>query len=442
MGFRIIGLWVTVALLVAGCPSSKKKSGVREACAKISNTIVVGDECQCRSGYAKIAQIGDQFQCNLLSTTSCRSPAYFDSASNMCTCSNNSIYNPHSQNPCGSSFGNSLGVPTTELQRVCTGAGGQWRNNGFCACSGQKQQFNYFSRMCEPVSYHHTQEMCGNGATFYGASGRGVCVCQNSQALFHPSFGGCTNIGTEIISTMCDNIYGTSVQRGGCGCPQGGVWFRGSCLNLGNDFISSLPSHPPITPDLRCELQGKNWNGTQCEDVVWGGGGYYGEGPTQPITCERRSLINGSRECVVIHGNMVQVTESSRWGSTPIRHNYTTENYFRYRCEGVSLDRGRWVPGVGKYHEGIGDPFYGMCACTSPHNVRYSAYRDRKLGYQYCVSVGTDPSLYTACEGFSLRNVLDNLSVAVKFGSDGRTDLGASYEGCAASFNVTTSMHR
>ena len=190
---------------------------------------------------------------------------------------------------------------------------------------------------------------------------------------------------------MCKNLYGINdgYVGGRCACPSGRVWFRGSCLDLGNDFITQVPNLP-ADPALRCELQGRRMVGGQCEDF-WGGGYFSRNGPVKPITCDRRSLVNGERERIILHRDAVDVIDYH-----PFKRHYRhspARDYFRTMCEDHALLNGMLMPmTVGTYHPGEGDPYYGKCSCK----MDYTAYRD-DLGYEYCVGRGSNPAYFGRC---------------------------------------------
>lgn len=373
---------VLLALLVSGCPGGKKKNSAQEACAKISNTVMIGNECQCLSGYTKIASSGGgsyDFQCQHSQT--CRGNATLINGT--CQCSNGKPYNSSNMSsPCGEVVSDGrLGLTAEVLQSKC-GTIGQWQN-GFCSCVNG-QQFNALTGQCEPLLWHHTQAMCGAGATFYGQGGRGVCVCQNPQALFHPSFGGCsTRMDTPVIDFMCKNLYSveTGYAGGRCACPQGRVWFRGSCLDLGNDFVTQVPSLPP---ELHCELGGGRMIDGNCQPFV---GGYIGHGHrTKPIICRRDSLeINRGKETIEMWSDRVRVTVEGP-GLTPLAQEYHPQEYFRIRCEDYAFSPGSvryWAKGIGKYNRSS-PPYFGECFCGAGYTTTF----DRYLGYSYCVATG------------------------------------------------------
>ena len=277
-----------------------------------------------------------------------------------------------------------MGMSVQQLQTACNGVQQATWQNGFCSC-GPNQQFNALTRQCEPVVWHHTQTMCGTGATFYGQSGRGVCVCQNSNALFHPSFGGCnTYMGQEVLGDVCSNVYGVSngFVDGRCQCPGGRVWFRGSCLDLGHDFITQVPNLPQ---SLRCELQGKRLVGSECQ-VYAGGYGGYGDGPVNPIVCEREARVANVRtEKVILFSGGVQV-ESRVGGQTFVSQAVSPQEYFRARCEEYALGpNGFWTGSVGKFSPGV-PPYFGHCKCGDPLGPRYTVEYEPHLGYSYCVA--------------------------------------------------------
>ena len=330
MAFRVMTLaaGALIAMLISGCPGDGKGNAVQRACAKISNTVMYGNQCACKYGYTKISHggVGElDFQCQLTQHCTGNSQRLHDGS---CRCNNGRMYNPsNSISPCGDNLGSTrLGMTMQQLQTACNGIG-TW-NNGFCACP-QGQQFNAQTRRCEPLMWHHTQMMCGTGATFYGHGGRGVCVCQNDQALFHPAFGGCnTYVGTDVIGHMCSNLYGVTAgqhMQAHCACPSGRVWFRGSCLDLGHDFITQV-SNLPNDPALHCELQGMRMVGGQCEDF-WGGGYFSNNGPVRPLTCDRKSFVNGMQERIVLHRDTVEVVTYYPWRNI-VKHT-PAQKYFR-----------------------------------------------------------------------------------------------------------------
>lgn len=385
---------VFAALLVSGCPGGKKRNSAQEACAKISNTVMIGNECQCQSGYTKLASSGGgsyDFQCQHSQT--CVGNA--TRVDNTCQCNNGKVYNPsNTSSPCGEVVGDGrLGLTAQQLETACSGVG-RWQNQ-FCLCDGVQQQFNALTRQCEPIMWRHTQAMCGTGATFYGQGGQGVCVCQNPQALFHPSFGGCSTLmDTPVIDSMCKNLYGISEGHvgGRCACPQG-VWFRGSCLSLDNDFVTQVPSLPP---ELRCELQGKREINGNCQDY---GGGYIGHGNAEgdPIICRRNSLdVNIGKETIEMWSNLVRVTVERAGRSYP--EDFHPQAYFRLRCEQYAFSPSpaanrNWAKGIGKYTAGS-PPYFGECTCGAGHTVTY----DHDLGYSYCIANGYQMYAPHRCE--------------------------------------------
>lgn len=416
MAFRVMTLAVLalLAMLLSGCSGGNKGSAVQRACAKISNTVMYGDECTCRQGYTKITSSGVGelgFQCQLAQHCVGNSRRLHDGS---CQCNNGAPYNANNpSSPCGGFSGGRLGMSIQQLQTACSGVQQTtWNNNGFCTCP-QGQQFNAQSRRCEPLMWHHTQTMCGTGATFYGHGGRGVCVCQNNQALFHPAFGGCnTYVGTDVIEHMCSGLYGVTAgqhMQGHCACPSGRVWFRGSCLELGHDFITQVPSLPP---EVRCELQGKRLVGTTCEAYSGYGYGGYGNGPTRPIVCERNALVgNLGRERITLHPDRVEVMVTRNGQS--FRFTYPSpQEYFRVRCEQYALaPDGYWTSEkIGTYTP-LDPPYFGECKCGDPRgNIRYTKEYDQDLGYSYCAAVGS-PLHHTRCQWASLCDGGLNLSI-------------------------------
>ncbi len=396
-----------LAALVSGCPSGKKSNGAREACAQISNTLMQGNDCLCMEGYTKNSPSGGSdydFTCQQDQT--CLGGAQM--VNGACQCTNGKPYNPsNTSSPCGefAGGGGRLGLTAQQLQTACTGVG-QWQND-FCLCPGG-QQFNALTSQCEAIVWHHTQTMCGAGAKFYGQQGRGVCVCQNDQALFHPSFGGCsTLIGTTVIDSMCKNLYGVSdgYVGGRCACPSGRVWFRGSCLDLGNDFVTQVPSLPP---ELGCELKGMRVGPDgQCQAY---GGGYIGHnnGPNKPIICRRDSLVaNMGKETIELHRDRVRVTIER--GPSSFTQDYQPQEYFRIRCEEYALSPGPreyWASGKGVYKP-LNPPYFGKCYC----DAGYTAAVDHDLGYSYCVATGHPLYAYSRCEWAVLCGSGFNISV-------------------------------
>ena len=285
-------------------------------------------------------------------------------------------------------------------------------------CVGNGQQFNALTRQCEPLLWHHTQTMCGTGARYYGHSGRGVCVCNDPNALFHPSFGGCnTNIGVPVVDYMCRNLYGSNDgYRGGrCACPNNRVWFRGSCLELGHDVITHIPNLPP---ELRCELQGKRLVGSDCQFLGGGypGPGHYQNGPDKPIVCVRNSLVpNMGKEKIVLTQDRVLVTVKRAGGSrAAYTQSYHPQEYFRVRCEEYALDPGGaryWIEDVGTFKSGT-PPYFGECHC----GVGFESTFDEDLGYSYCVAKGVYPHGYSRCQWAAVCGEGFNLSV----GANGR----------------------
>ena len=423
VAFRVMTLaaWAFLAMLISGCPGGKKDNAMQRACARISNTVMYGNECTCRQGYTKMAYSGVgelDFQCQLAQRCLGNSRQQHDGS---CQCNNGRIYNTNNlQSPCGDNLGGGtrLGMDMQQLQTACNGIG-TW-NNGFCACP-QGQQFNAATRRCEPLMWHHTQTMCGTGATFYGHGGRGVCVCQNSQALFHPAFGGCnTHVGTEVIGHMCSGLYGVTAgpqmhtaqqMQGHCACPSGRVWFRGSCLDLGHDFITQVPNLPEA---VRCELQGKRLvDGTRCETYGGFGAFGYGNGPIRPIVCVRNALVgNASKERVELHPDGRVHVEITRFGRE-FGYTYPSpQEYFRIRCEQYALaPEGYWTSEqIGTYRP-LDPPYFGECKCGDPRgNIRYTTEYDRHLGYSFCAAVGA-PLHHTECRWASLCEGGLNISV-------------------------------
>ena len=408
MAFRVMTLAVLalLAMLLSGCPGGNKGSALQRACAKISNTVMYRDECICKTGYRKMAYSGVGelgFQCQLAQHCAGNSRQLHDGS---CQCNNGRIYDHNNTlSPCGDNLGGGtrLGMTVQQLQNACNGVQQTtWQQQGFCACH-QGQQFNASTRQCETLMWHHTQTMCGTGATFYGHGGRGVCVCQNNQALFHPAFGGCnTHVGMDVVEHMC-GLYGVAAQQGRCNCPADSVWFRGSCLKLGHDFITQVPNFP-TDPALRCELQGKRLVGTTCEAYQGYGYAGYGNGPINPIVCTRNSLVgNMGKETVTLYPDRVEVVLSSN-RHNPIRFTYPSpQEYFRVRCEQYALaPGGYWTSEqIGTYTP-LDPPYFGECKCGDPRgNVRYTKEYDRDLGYSYCAAVGT-PTHHTRCQWATL----------------------------------------
>ena len=67
--------------------------------------------------------------------------------------------------------------------------------------------------------------------------------------------------------------------------------------------------------------------------------------------------------------------------------------------------------------------------------MKYAAHRANRLGYEYCVALGTNSSYYTECEGFGIPdNILDKLGLSITIGNKGGTTIGISYQGCGTSF--------
>ena len=408
---------VLLAVLVSGCPSTKKRNSARDACARISNTVLVGNECLCMQGYTKISHSGAgsyDFHCQYGQNQTCYGNARM--VNGMCQCNNGRAYNTNNmQSPCGEFSGARMGLTMQQLQSRCSGVG-QWQNE-LCMCpSGQ--WFNALSSRCESIMWHHTQSMCGTGATFYGHGNRGVCVCQNDQALFHPSFGGCsTHVGTNVLGHLCSNVYGVNngFNGGHCQCPAGRVWFRGSCLDLGHDFVTQVPNLPS-DPALRCELQGRRLINGQCETY---GGGYIGHnnGPSQPIICRRDSLIiNMGKETVELHRDRVRVTIER--GHSSFTQDYHPQEYFRIRCEDYALSPGPvhyWARGIGRYEPG-NPPYFGECRCAAG----YTAAFDHDLGYSYCVAVGHQMYTHSRCEWASLCGGGLNINIG---GADRKTSV-------------------
>lgn len=409
-----------LAVLVSSCPSGKKRSSAQEACARISNTIMVNNECLCMQGYTKIAHSGVgsyDFQCQSQYGQACNGNAQMINGT--CQCSNGRVYDHNNMSsPCGELSGGRQGLTIQQLQTACSGVQQATWQNGFCSC-GTNQQFNALTRQCEPIVWHHTQTMCGTGATFYGHGNRGVCVCQNNNAVFHPSFGGCsTYVGSDVLGHLCSNVYGVNngFVDGRCQCPAGRVWFRGSCLDLGHDFITQVPNLPET---LRCELEGKRLVGTECQTYAGGYGGY-GNGPVQPIVCERSALVgNVSTEKVVLFDGGVRV--ESRVGGRTFDRVYNPQEYFRERCEEYALGPGGfWVGGVGTFHPGV-PPYFGHCKCGDPRGPAYTVEYEPNLGYSYCVAVGNH-HLIPRCRRLALCG--DGLNVSV--GASGHVNVDVS----------------
>lgn len=411
----MLSMAVLLAMLVSGCPGKKKGDGLRQACARISNSAMYGNECDCLHTHTKIVQSGASsmdFHCQL------RQNCFGNSrlVNGSCQCNDGSIYNTSNPTaPCGDmTLPTQLGLPLQKLQSACSGIG-QWQNS-FCLCPSGLQ-FNARTRQCEQLVYHHTQAMCGSGsnATFYGHGGRGVCVCQDPQALFHPSFGGCHNaIGTPVIDAMCKNLYGISsgYENGRCACSNDRVWFRGSCLDLGPDFVKHVQGLPPA---LGCELGGKR--------IMNGNCGYYpahNNGPSNPITCVRDSLIlHSGKEKIVLDRDHVRVTierAHSRFTQT-----YLPQEYFRIRCERYALGPGPvhyWARDIGTYLPGD-PPYFGECRCAAGYTVAF----DQDLGYEYCVAASLPPGMrpYSRCR----RGALCGSGVNISIGSDGTKSASA-----------------
>ena len=416
---------VLLAVLISGCPSSKKRSSAQKACARISNTVMVGNDCLCRQGYTKMAHSGVgsyDFQCQY--GQKCYGNAQMSNGT--CQCNDGRTYNPNNMSsPCGElAGGGRVGLSVQQLQTACNGVQQATWQNGFCAC-GPNQQFNALTRQCESIMWHHTQSMCGTGATFYGQSGRGVCVCQSSNALFHPSFGGCSShVGSDVLGHMCSTVYGVSngFVDGRCQCPSGRVWFRGSCLDLGHDFITQVPNLPQ---PLRCELQGKRLVGTECQAYAGGYGGF-GNGPVQPIVCERSALVgNVSTEKVVLFDGGVDggvgVRVESRVGGRTFGRTYNPQEYFRERCEEYALGPGGyWIGGVGRFEPGV-PPYFGHCKCGDPRGPDYTVEYEPNLGYSFCVAVGNHHRI-PRCRSLTLCG--DGLNVSV--GASGNVNVDVS----------------
>ncbi len=379
---------VLSAVLSSSCPDGGKgDGGQRSACRKISNTVWVGDECVCKHGYRKVVPSGAgayDFQCQ--HDKQCYGGARLQ-ADGTCLCANGSIYDSSNMHaPCGVQSGNRQGFGAPQLQSACQRAMAKWNHAGFCSCDGERQ-FNALTGQCEPIVWHHTKMMCGTGATFHGQD-HGVCVCDDPLSLFHPSFGGCLGPVAEAgMELMCRDLYGVSYNGGRCNCRQG-VWFRGSCLDLGDDFVTTIPES---SEELRCVLQGMRFIGGKCQAS---GGVHFGEFQ-QPIICRRDSLDPRiGKETIIIEGGMVSVETGLGGHSPPI----PKREYERIRCEEHALSPGpthRWERGRGTYKDG--NPF-GRCYCDRG----YTATFDPQLYYSYCVPLGHQTHVHSPCQWATL----------------------------------------
>ena len=116
---------VLLAVLISSCPGGKKKkNALREECARISSTVIVGNECLCMSGYTKISPSGAgslDFQCQYGQT--CYGNARLTNGT--CQCNNGRVYNPTNRSsPCGALAGGvGLGLSVQQLQTACSGVG-------------------------------------------------------------------------------------------------------------------------------------------------------------------------------------------------------------------------------------------------------------------------------------------------------------------------------
>ena len=371
-----------LAVLVSACPEKKKSDSTASArCEKISNATWVADDCVCTTGYQKHTLEDSSMRCDLISTDQgCLGQSRL--VNGQCQCNDRTrTYDTSSSTPCGGRVVGGLGVQ--QLQQACTTASGQW-SGAFCSCE-QGQQFNYFTKKCESLIFHHLQQWNVPDATFYGANGQGVYTCQG-DAMFHPAFGGCRDLTSDLVTSVCTTIYGGTMQGASCRCPNGGVWYRGSCFNLANDFFTAV--QPPLPPALRCGLRGKRLVGNDCQGGVFFGGGR----PTEPVVCDRQSIVgNGQSERVSLYPDRVEVITDY----PPYRYDYIpAQSYFRERCENYSLDRGRWIRGFGQYDPSGSPQYFGECLCREGFN----SYRDPDLHYQYCVANGSSPQHYHRCK--------------------------------------------
>ena len=386
---RIALLFFPLLFLTCSKPGSKRAAN----CAEKSNTIMVGNSCECRSGYRRESR-GSNFIC-IMDRSSCRGGAIADTSGN-CQCSNGNIYDAYATSPCGSSTAGTL--DRAQLQRVCQSASAQgatWDQSGICTCGGtdlRKRQFNARSGLCEPFSLSHTRTMCGSNATFYGANDQGLCVCRNSNAFFHPSFGGCTSssLGLNVSQNLCTSVYGGEFlhDKNYCQCPNQEVWFRGSCLNLAQDFFVSAANNMP--PEILCEVKGGRIVGGECLNSSGFGGGGGGFGSIyqhrKVSTCDRSDARLNIDERVVISSNYVDVIDYISNPSTPLRYRYNNpQDYFRERCVNRAVSSsGLWLRGYGTYNR-IGDNrFTGSCNC----GFGFITKRHPDLGYEYCAEDG------------------------------------------------------
>ena len=374
-----------LAVLVSACPEKKKTSTTGSAkCEKISNAQWIADSCVCLDKYQKHQLKDGSMRCDLASNpTTCLGRSKL--VSGQCQCLDQTVtYNTTSSTPCG---GGTIGLGNQQLQQLCATASGQW-NNGFCSC-GQNQQFNYFTKQCGPPIFNpfqHSQQWNVPNATFYGTGGQGLYICQGN-AMFHPAFGGCRDLSSDLVSSVCTNIHGGTMQGANCQCPNNRIWYRGSCFDLTtNDYFTSV--QPPLPPAVRCGLQGKRWVGSECQGGVFFDGGR----PTKPVVCDRQSIVgNGQWERISLYPDRVEVISDY----PPYSYNYIpAQSYFRERCENYSLDRGRWIGGFGRYDPSGSPQYFGECLCREGFN----SYRDPDLHYQYCVANGSSPQNYQRCK--------------------------------------------
>lgn len=345
--------------------------------------IAIGNQCQCKVGFERQVS-GRDFIC-IAEDTVCGTGAVIKS-NNRCECSNGSWYDESQKhsNPCGGGSSNRTGLTIADLENACRGVG-QW-SNGFCACTSPGQQFNAVSRRCEPIAYHHTSAMCGAGAKFYGQGGRGVCICANGSH-FNPTFGGCTTPSVTTSQAICATMYGGNwdTNRSSCDCNNSGVWFRGACLNLGNDFFTSVQGLPP---EVQCEVKGGRIINGKCQmhgaGGVGGPGTYYGY--KKVITCDREDRRLNVKERVWIYPDRIEVDDYIPFSHSPTRYRYKNrKDYFKDRCINKSVSAsGMWLRGFGTYSPNVGSPTFGSCRCA----YGFITMRHPQLGYEYCAEAG------------------------------------------------------
>lgn len=376
-----------IPLFLLSCPPPKSSKDPLN-CESKSNAIKVGNQCQCAPGFRRQVSAGDFFCVE--EPGYCAPGAVLNNNSNKCVCTNGNTYHEGSNNPCGGSS-NQVGLSVAQLESACRGVG-QW-SNGFCACANG-QQFNALSRRCEPIVHHHTRAMCGSGAKFYGQGDRGVCICNNPGSYFNPSFGGCTtSVSVTTSQTICATLYGGNwdANSSRCDCNNSGVWFRGSCLNLGNDFFTTVPGLPI---EVQCEAKGGRVINGNCQTYGSGGvGSIYGY--TRSTTCDRRNARLKVDERVIIYPDRIEVIDFEPFKHSPRRYRYNNpKDYFKDRCINKAVSAsGMWLRGFGTYLPNIGSPTFGSCRCAH----RFITKRHPDLGYEYCVEGNTgnqDPMCY------------------------------------------------